>query len=457
MSLLEQIRSLLAENLSQRAAAQTDLEAILEAVSSESRNDLTSDEQEAFDGQLAAIRTLDTDRAALDARVSELEEIESRATAAKEAALSIPQMPVANVTREELTYSKRSENSFLSDVFAAKYGSDFDAQQRLARHSNEMRSAYGAETRDVGSSAFAGLVVPQYLTDEYAALSRAGRPFADRVRKATLPASGMTVNISRITTGSAVAAQATENASVQETNMDDTLLTVNVNTIAGMQDVSRQAIDRGTGVDSVVIGDLIGAYHAELDRQCINGSGSSGEHLGVLGVSGINAVTYTDASPTVAESYAKIADAIQQVNAARFLPADVIVMAPRRWGWFTAALDSSNRPLVVPTAALNPVAIGEAAAYNSVGMLQGLPVVTDGNVPTNLGAGTNEDRIIATRASDAVLWEEAGAPLRLRLDEVLGHQLSVRFVVYGYSAFTAGRYPASSSVISGTGLVTPTF
>jgi len=29
--------------------------------------------------------------------------------------------------------------------------------------------------------------------------------------------------------------------------------------------------------------------------------------------------------------------------------------------------------------------------------------------------------------------------------------------VYGYAAFSAGRYPLAASIISGTGLVAPTF
>jgi hypothetical protein len=38
----------------------------------------------------------------------------------------------------------------------------------------------------------------------------------------------MTVNISRLTTGTAVASQATENAAVQDTDADETLLSVPV-------------------------------------------------------------------------------------------------------------------------------------------------------------------------------------------------------------------------------------
>ena len=58
---------------------------------------------------------------------------------------------------------------------------------------------------------------------------------------------------------------------VQETDADDTLLTINVRTISGQQDLSRQVLDRTTGGDSVIIEDLIGAYHEELDRQILFG------------------------------------------------------------------------------------------------------------------------------------------------------------------------------------------
>ncbi len=94
----------------------------------------------------------------------------------------------------------------------------------------------GVEARDVGTSAFAGLVVPQYLTELVAPLARSMAPTVALATRHPLPPDGMTVNISRITTGTAVAAQATENAAVQETDADDTLLTVNVRTYSGQQD-----------------------------------------------------------------------------------------------------------------------------------------------------------------------------------------------------------------------------
>lgn len=416
--------------------------------------------------ELAQVRSIGSDIDSIDSQIGELEALRDQRARQERRALSLvdtPQptetsgAPDVRVGDEPLTYSRESGHQFFRDAYRAQFHGDRQAQERLDRHSREMET----ELRDVGTGAFAGLVVPQYLTDEYAALARAGRVTANICRGLPLPDDGMTLNISRITTGTATAVQATENAAVQETDIDDTLLTVNVRTIAGQQDVSRQALERGTMIDSVVMGDLAADYAVKLDTSIISDDGTAGTHLGILSTSGINTVTYTDATPTVAEAFPKVADAIQQVNSGRYFPADAIVMHPRRWGWFTAAVDTTNRPLVVPNsnAPWNAVGVGDPAGYGGpVGTLFGLPVYTDANIPTNLGAGNNEDRILVVRSQDLILWEEgSGAPRQLRFEETLGGNLTVKLVVYGFSAFTAGRYPEAVAVISGTGLVTPTF
>ncbi|OBG70289.1 DNA primase [Mycobacterium sp. E3305] len=82
-----------------------------------------------------------------------------------------------------------------------------------------------------------------------------------------------------------------------------------------------------------------------------------------------------------------------------------------------------------------------------------MPVVTDPNIPTNLGTGANEDPVYVLRASDIVLWE-SGIRARV-LPEVKAPNLTVVLQVYSYLAFTASRYAASTAEISG--LVTPTF
>jgi HK97 family phage major capsid protein len=444
MKLLDQL-------VDERAEIGTAMAAVCDAAAEETRDLSETEEQNLSDLHARAD--------SLDARISELRDIQlANAEAAKMRAEVTPTQDDAEkatevrVSSEPLTYGENAGVSFFRDVFASQYRHDPAAQARIARHTAEMAVEY----RDVGSGAFAGLVVPQYLTNLAADLARAGRPTANVCNRLPLPSDGMTINVSRVTTGSSTAIQATENSAVSETDLDDTLLTVNVRTVAGQQDVSRQALERGTGIDALIMGDLAASYAATLDTQVINGSGSSGQHLGILNTTGINAVTYTAATATIAGLWPKIIKAIGDVNENRFLPADVVIMHPRRLAWVQAQVDGNSRPIFVPTANMpqNAMGIGEVAGYGAiVGQIAGVDVATDANIPTNLGSGSDEDRIIVARRADLVLWEQGdGAPALLRMDQTIGGSLTVKVVTYGYSAFTAGRYPVGVSVISGTGL-----
>jgi hypothetical protein len=228
---------------------------------------------------------------------------------------------------------------------------DHLATDRLSRHMAEERVERSQYlTRAVGTGAFAGLTVPQYLTELYAAPAAALRPFADACTKHPLPADGMTVNISRGTTATGVALQASENSAVQETNFDDTLLSPAVQTAAGQQTISRQAIDRGTGSRHVILQDLFNQYATRLDNTLINQAATG---LAAVGT----AVAYTDASPTGAEAYSKIVAAAAGAEAALLAMGrpDIAVMHSRRWYWLTSQM-SSTWPLI--NHAEHPGAVG---------------------------------------------------------------------------------------------------
>ena len=391
-------------------------------------------------------------RTDLEARITELE---ARAAATAEARAYDN---VARVTREERTYSSESDArgvSFIHDVVARTFG-DMDASQRLARHQQEERVERGStlESRAIGTSALGALVVPQYLTDLVAPLARAGRPLADIANRMPLPAEGMTVEIPRITTGTSAAVQATQNTSVSETNLDETTLSVPVVTIAGQQTISVQALSRGRGTEQVILRDLVSAYNTALDAQLIAGSGSNGQHRGILNTSSIQSVTFTDTTPTVAELYPKLFDLIQKVQSGFYGGISHFVMHPRRWAWMAAAVSSSSPFLQINT---NPQGAGGqfgAPSYGGVvGNIAGVPVVLDANIATT--TSTNQDTIYGVTAAELHLWEDAGAPLFIRVDQA--SSLGVTIAAFGFTAFTAGRYPAAHGTISGAGLATPTF
>jgi HK97 family phage major capsid protein len=388
----------------------------------------------------------------LDEQIRRHKELEERASAAAESRkASGIEVAVATVKSEPRTYAPKSQHSFVRDAFAAQFMNDFSAQERLSRHMNEER----IERRDVTSANFAGLVVPQFLTELAAPFARAGRPVADAARKHALPAEGLVISLSKVTTGSATAVQS-EGAAVQETNIDDTKLDITVQTIAGQQNVSRQSIERGTNIDSLVMADLVSAYHTKLDQVVV-------AQMRTDVAAGGNVVVYNDASPTVAELYPKFADAIQRVQTEFFAGPNAIIMHPRRLAFILAAVDGQNRPLAVPVPNFNgqpAFASGNGAPVygNSGYTILGLPVITDANVSVLEGPATNEDNIYVGNLQELHLWEQGnGDPMMLRFEQPKAAELDVTMIVYGYSAFTANRYPKSWSIIDGSGLIPPVF
>ena len=158
--------------------------------------------------------------------------------------------------------------------------------------------------------------------------------------------------------------------------------------------------------------------------------------------------------------YPKILDAIQQINSGRYAGPNLIIMHPRRAAWMQAAVDGNDRPLVLPVANVpqNTMGVGPAAGYGLTGLqIAGIPVVVDANIKTDTGAGSNEDSIFVVRREDMLLFESAGAPSMVRMDQTLGGQLTVKIVAFQYAAAVFGRAPAAISQVMGTGLVTPTF
>jgi HK97 family phage major capsid protein len=433
--------------IEKRDVALAKAEAIVEAAQTEAR-ELTPEQDAEIAVALDEVRSLDEQIATH----SELEKRSAEAAELRKEKKFDQAVAPAVVKSEARTYSPQAETSFIADAYAAQFTNDFSAKERLARHMQEEK----VERRDVTSANFAGLVVPQFLTDLAAPFARAGRPFLEVARKHQLPDSGLVISISKVTTGSATAVQ-TEGAAVQETNMDDTKLDVSVVTVAGQQNVSRQAIERGTNIDSLVMADLVSAYHTNLDSLFVTTSATS------LTNTITQVVTYTDASPTVAELYPKLADAIQRIQTNFFAGPNFILMHPRRLAFILASLDSSNRPLAVPVPNFNgqpAIASGNGAPVygNSGYTIMGLPVITDANVITTNGAGADEDVIILGNTQEAHLFEQGGGePMMLRFEQPKASELDVTMIVYGYSAFTANRYPNAFSLIGGTGLVTPTF
>lgn len=461
VTLLEQLRDQMRALLASRQAAESTLDTMVASAEARGDGTLTDEESATLADVRGRVAALDGERAPLQARIADLQSRDEARAAADSISRSLGSpAPAGTVTvrSEERTY-RPDRSTFFADLFAQTFrtGDYVGAEQRLSRHMSEVH----AEQRDIGVSAGAGLIPPQFLVDAYAPTARAGRPFLNSLQSRRLPADGVSFTVPRLTTG-ASAAMTAEAAVFFESDPAVTDLTRSVVLVSAAIDVSRTLFMRGGAlVDDVLFPDMVEALAVAGNVSAINGDGAAAQHLGVRNIVSIEAVSYTDASPTVGEMWPKLADAVQRINALRFLPASAIFMHPRRWGSITGSVDTAGRPLfdfsrTIPAVGFG-AGMGDAAAYGQVvGTLMGLPVVTDASIPTNLGAGTNEDVIIVARTQDILFWESPVMSFTFEQNPSTAPG-QVRLAVGQFQLFIAGRYPKSISTIGGTGLVAPTF
>jgi HK97 family phage major capsid protein len=284
---------------------------------------------------------------------------------------------------------------------------------------------------------------------------RNGRAAADRCNVQPLPPGTDNINLPKLATGTTVAVQTADAGSVSSTDFTDTNVSGPVRTIAGQNDVSLQLLEQSPiNMDEVVFSDLLADYNQKLTVQVLTGSGTSGQATGLLTISGTNAVTYTDATPTLPELLVPMGQGLSKVATQGKVISDTILMHPSIWYWMTTQLDTAGRPLVDLGNGQNSIAVMDANAVAGVaGSMGTSPIVVDLNLPTNLGAGTNESRIIEGRFKEALLFE--GAPRMRVMQEVLSGTLQVRIQLYNYFALIADRRPAAFSIIGGTGMIVP--
>lgn len=476
MTLDELIMSIEVEReqaLKVRARAIGEVKAILAKARGEGRANMTEEEDADVQTAFARRDRANTDLAGIEKKLTNAKrakEAEDEAetgiqqrtvdpvtTAARKPAYD----RVARVGAEERTYHAGNTGkggAFIRDVTRLYMFRDPEAEMRIVRHMQEERVERGAYIEraagDAGTGAFAGLTVPQYLTDMYAPKARALRPFADACNQHDLPPNGMTVNISQITTGASTALQATEFAPVSATSMDDTLLTENVQTAAGQQSLSRQAIERGTGIEDVTMNDLQRSLSTTFDSTLINQATTG---LAALGVS----TPYVDATPTGPELYPKILGAAAGVEATLlgFAMPDLAVMHSRRWYWLNAQMTNTwpmfGQPGIAPQLAGVNLATEYGAGVRGI-LPNGMVVIVDNNCPTIAGAGT-EDEIYVAASDECHLWVDPAAPQFIRAEQPQAANLAVTLVLYMYFAYSFRRFASAVGKVNGTGLIAPVF
>lgn len=430
-----------------QAEIETEIETITAAAESETRG-VSDEEQTQVDALLAEHRGL----------TSKIKTAKDAADLRAKRAANTPEgvAPAGEAGRTELRtepYRKGGEHSYFRDLYNATKGGDRRAIERLTENdrytADKGKNHERAEIRAMSTTAGVGgeFAPPLWQVDQFVGYRRPGRAFADILNHEALPYGISSINLPKVTTGALTGAQGSQNSAVANRDFATSSVTGTVSTIAGQVVISQQDLDQTPiNLDNVILQDLSRDYDLQLDTAVI---------AAVAAVTGLNAVTYTDASPTSAKILGQVQQGIDQVHTGIFSPAKAVVMRPDRWGKFLAATDGQGRPLVLPNAdygAFNALGLADGQVPQGyAGSLRALAVILDPSIPSNLGAGTNQDEIFVLDPSQITLYESA--PKAETFQQTYANQLSVLCRFYGYYSVIPNRLPKAISLITGTGLV----
>jgi len=360
------------------------------------------------------------------------------------------------VKSEPLTYERNAPHSFFLDVARASTLKDDDAIKRLARHGVETR------TNPNGTLGTGGeFSPPGYLIENFATAAKVGRNFAELIGSQPIPRGVSTVNVPRFIgtsiLGQNTAIQATQGATVAE--FDDTTgySTSPVASIAGQLVVSQQLFDQagGPGYDVMAYTELTKDYNAVLNGQLINGSGSSGQLLGLanFSVPGTNTTSGALVPATMTTMIAALWPLMGQVAANvgnnRGHRPEFWLMAPRRWFAIAASLDGQSRPIASPSNVAPEV--DSTPGPHAVANIMGIPVYTEGAIPVG-AAGATADTIYCGRSGDMYLFESD--PMIQTSVTAGSGTLQVKLLMHRYAAFVGNIY--TSALGSVTAIPRPT-
>jgi HK97 family phage major capsid protein len=451
----------------ERDGLQADLDSITSTIEAEKRSTPTEDEFAKFNEIRGKIDAKDSELAEVRDSLKAAEEAEVRAAREAGTRKDLGQVGEAAEVRTRAAVVSEPNPVYRKDDTSTSYFRDLalsgmpgmgheraEAQDRLIR-SQETRAG------DLTTVAGAGgeFAPPLWITSEFIGLARAGRVTADLTNKQPLPAGVSSINLPKVATGTAAGVQATQNSALTDTALTTTSVSSGITTVGGRQIVSMQLLQQsGIPFDNVVLQDLAAAYAVQVDSQVLYGSNSNGQVKGLVSCATNNAFTSGSPAPasvTNANSLYYIAQkAAAAVQTSIYKAPDAMIMHPNRWAWILGSVDSSARPLVVPTGTgFNGVGTGGPVGEGFAGTFGGLPVYLDANISTTANSATNQDEIYLIRRDECWLYE---SPVQAEsFTATYADNASVLFRVLGYLAFIGNRRSGAVQSIRGTGLIAP--
>ena len=307
--------------------------------------------------------------------------------------------------RYEFTKAKYLEAS----VRAKVYGDDESRQYVMAA--------------DDTTSNNAGLIPTRQLTEIINPLSNADRPAVDSVSSGVLPDAGMSFEIPKITAVPTVGEEA-EEATIDETGMTNSFLSVSVKKYAGGQEFSVELLDRSSpAFFDELVRQMEFAYAKATDVAVIAGLVAGGTDGGNRTLDAAGLLDF-------------VSDASVSVYKATLGTATNILVSPEQWGAIMNLADA-GRPIYQNLIG-NQNQGGNLAGQSVRGNLLGLNLRVSRNMAT--GAPTADDSLIILNP-DSYTWYESS---RFRLETATVASGQIKVAYYGYGALAtkvgAGAY-----------------
>lgn len=330
--------------------------------------------------------------------------------------------------------------SIFQDIRLANKG-DAGARERLTKGFENLNSEGKAMTE--GTQAQGGyLVRPQ--VERQLVLARE----SDNILRGLCSKLDVTTNAIQLdqlgltTTAGWVAELATK---PESTGMTLATVTASVFTAAGLATVSNQLLaDSNPAIDGLVTSDLAKRLVALEEAAFIAGTGT-GQPLGILNTPGIGATALTAAD--VLSLLDAILDAVAAVETKHGAPT-AILMHPRTWTRILRSRDAQGAFYIDPTGGVQDPRTGLRGPAKS---LWGYPVVMSNRIPTNLGVGTNESRVVVGDFRECLILDRQG----ITVDESAHVYFTTNQTVFRAEqrvGFTAARTPLAINVVGGAGL-----
>ena len=256
----------------------------------------------------------------------------------------------------------------------------------------------------------------QYLSNMFVSNTNFGRPAVDACSRATLPASGLTLNIPSLivpTDTAPTVASTAESAAPSDTGMTSEYLSYSVTKYAGQQTISLELIERS---DPIFMDQLM----IQLERAYLKATDAA--VIAAL-IAGGTAATATAATSAGLISYLSAESAKAYAGTSYF--AKNVVIGTGTWGAVMGYVDSTGRPIYNASQPWN--AAGDVKSSSIKGNLLGLDAYVDVNAVATNGAN-NSAFVIAPEA--VVVYESPTAMFSVNVVS----SMSVNLAIYGYMA-----------------------